>query len=119
MRSPMVAALLSALLWPGAGQFYNREFKKGLLLTCLTVLLSVSLVIGLGRSLLQNLPQVTSPFDPQQMKVLRDAILQANPRLYGAYSLLLTLTWAFSVLDAFLEARERRDSGPDAGSPPK
>jgi TM2 domain-containing membrane protein YozV len=117
MRSPLVAALLSALFWPGAGQFYNREFKKGFLMTSLTILLSVSLVIGLGRTLLQNLPQVTSPFDPQQMKVLRDAILQANPRLYGTYSLLLTATWIFSILDAFLGARERRGSG--VSNPPQ
>jgi hypothetical protein len=107
MASPWVAALLSAILWPGAGQFYNREFKKGLLLTGLTLLLGASLLAGLGREVVRSLPPDPSPFNPAQIRQMRDIILQANPRLYGTYTLLLTLTWVFSVVDAFLGAREK------------
>jgi TM2 domain-containing membrane protein YozV len=108
MTTPLIAALLSALLWPGAGQIYNRDFKKGMALTVLTVLLGASLVVGVGRDVLQSLPQNPSLFDLTQIRQIKDVLLKANPRLYGTYSLLLTLTWVFSVIDAFLSARERR-----------
>jgi hypothetical protein len=107
MRSPWIAALLSALAWPGAGQFYNKDFKKGLVLTALTALLGMSLLIGVGGAVLHALPADGSPFDPERIRAVKEAIMTANPRLYGSYSLLLTLTWFFSVVDAFLGARER------------
>ncbi len=110
MREAIIAALLSALVWPGAGQFYNREFKKGLALVFLTLLLGVSLMIGLGRDIAQSLPTDPSPFDPEQIRRVRDIILQANPRFYRNYSMLLTATWLFSVVDAALGARERAAS---------
>lgn len=103
----MIAALLSALAWPGAGQFFNRDFKKGAVLTLLTLLLGLSLLLGLGRELIRALPPDPSPFNPEQVRAVRDAMVQANPRLYGTYSTLLSLTWIFGVVDAWLGARER------------
>lgn len=112
MSSPLIAVLLSAVAWPGAGQFYNREFKKGLLLTSLTLLLGAALMVGIGKEVLQSLPANPAPFDPEQIRLLKKAIMEANPRLYGTYSLLLTLTWFFGVVDAFLGARERKAPPP-------
>lgn len=109
---PFIAALLSALAWPGAGQFFNRDFKKGLALTLLTMLLGLSLMVGVGRDLLQSLPPDPSPFDPEQIRRVKEIVMQANPRLYGTYSLLLTLTWFFAVVDAWLGARERAQMAP-------
>jgi hypothetical protein len=107
MRDMLMAGMLSALVWPGAGQFYNREFRKGLALVLLTFLLGLSLMIGLGKDIAQHLPADPSPFDPEQIRRLRDVIIHANPRFYRNYSLILTATWFYSVVDAYLGARDR------------
>ncbi len=112
MRSAWYAAFLSAALWPGAGQFFNRDVKKGLALTFLTALLGLSLTIGLGKVLVQAEPTDTMYFDLEQMRRDKNAKLAAKPSHYGTYSLLLTLTWVFGVVDAFLGARERQHPAP-------
>lgn len=118
MPRALIAALLSGLAWPGAGQFFNRDFKKGILLTGLTVLLAVSLMLGLGRDLARVMPQSPSPLDPDQVRALRDAMLSANPAFYKRYSLLLSLTWLFGVVDAWLGAREKAAPPPAPPPPP-
>ncbi len=120
MKQPIIAALLSALVWPGAGQIYNREFKKGLVLIGLTLLFGLSLVMGAGRDLLHSLPADMSAFDIEQARMLTEEIMRRNSTSLVTFNLLMTVTWVYSAFDAYLGARDRlkTDAPPADEEPP-
>src|SRR5688572_24254167 len=107
MKEIFIAAALSALVWPGTGQLYNREFKKGAALVFLTVLLGFAFVIGAGRDIARHAAAGGVSFGPEQARAMLESVIADNPAFYRRYSLLLSATWVFSIVDAVLGARDR------------
>ncbi len=107
-RSPFAAGLLSGLLWPGAGQFYNKQHRKGLALALAALVLT-------GYFLWRLLPLVLLSFPaglPDTARwaeglAMRQRLLQ-DPSYY--WSLLwplyaLAAVWLYGILDAVWVAR--------------
>lgn len=107
MKQVLFAVLLSALVWPGAGQIYNREFTKGLILIGLTLLFGLSLLINVGREIAQNLPPDMIHFDIAQARALSEDILSRNSGFLLTFNTLMFVTWIYSIVDAFLGARDK------------
>ena len=110
MKKTILPTLLSAFVWPGAGQLYNREFKKGWVLIGVSALVMVSFSLNLSVRLKDALPMDSSRVD---MAAVRAALQQmmATPSPYFRYfNLLMSVLWAYSVVDAFVGALAQPDN---------
>jgi len=106
-ESPFFPALLSGLVVPGLGQIINREFKKGvlLLLASLTAFFWFSRV--LTEQLSRTLPGTPDQWsrNPEAMKAAVVALVNEFPGWFVTFHLLMLVLWGFSVIDAFLTAK--------------
>jgi hypothetical protein len=109
---PQTAAVLSALLWPGAGQIYNGEKTKGALLAAAMLALTVWLLAGAERAVRARLPEdLTFLTFSGAGGILLDA-LRANLAAFIAINAAATVVWGYSVADAYFAARRRMTAGP-------
>ena len=116
MHRGMVAVLLSGFVWPGAGQLYNREFRKGALLIGLTLLLAAAVMIATAVELTRRLPADIENVDPDLVRDLPIQVLAARPGTLLAPSFLLLAAWVYGIVDAYLGGRGRRKLTPRPGS---
>jgi len=100
MKRSLIALLLSALIFPGLGQLYKRDLKKGLCLILLATL-GVS-VIFLGGLILLNYEYAAIYPTPLTKAVFEELVTRIlkHPLILGAISLFLGV-WVYGVLDAF------------------
>src|SRR5262245_56267925 len=108
MKEIVIAVLLSAFVWPGAGQIYNREYKKGIALIALTFLFALSLMMGLGMAIAREMPLNFSLADTGVVETLRDRVLADNAGFLLTFQLLSMATWLYAVVDAYMGARDRK-----------
>jgi len=95
------AALLSGLLWPGAGQIHNRDYGKGALLIGVTLIAAVGLIARLVREVLRGLPEDTTAFDPLSVLAMVEDIQQRNAGFFLGFTLVLTALWVYGIVDAY------------------
>lgn len=112
MKAILIPVLLSALVWPGAGQIYNRDFKKGVVLVLLTFLAGVSLFMVAGMQIAQHLPPDVSSIDAARAQTIADDIVKKNAGFFASFNILVLATWVFGIIDAFLGAKERLNAPP-------
>ncbi|MBM4288722.1 MAG: hypothetical protein FJ135_11385 [Deltaproteobacteria bacterium] len=104
MSKVLSAILLSALIFPGLGQVYKRDVRKGVFLILSASLLLAVLVLGVlilyGYAYAELLAQVASPEDiePAQLRGLLIQVL-TRPLILFTFGLLLA-TWVYSIFDA-------------------
>ena len=118
MHRGMVAALLSCVVWPGAGQLYNREFKKGALLIGLTLAVAVVVIVATASELTRQLPADMGALDADLVRTLPAQVLAARSGTLLASSLLLLAAWAYGIVDAYLGGRGRRKLSLEPRVPP-
>lgn len=104
MHSAVIAFLLSAFIFPGVGQVYKGDVKKGVFLILSASLLLAALVLGVlilySYAYAEMLAQAESPeaIDPGQ---LQDLLMQVITRPFILFSFgLLLATWVFGIFDA-------------------
>jgi hypothetical protein len=104
MNSAIIAILLSAFLFPGIGQVYKGEVRKGVFLLLSASLLLVVLVLGFvilySYAYAAIVSQVTSPeaIEPAQLQQLLVTVI-THPFILFTFGLLLA-TWAYGIIDA-------------------
>jgi len=108
MHRGAVAALLSAFVWPGAGQLYNREVKKGAALIALTILIAVVVIVATASEVTRQLPTDIGDLDADLVRTLPAQVLAARGGVLMGSSLALLLIWAYGIVDAYLGGRGRR-----------
>jgi hypothetical protein len=118
MHRGMVAALLSAFVWPGAGQLYNREFKKGALIIGLTLAVAIVVIVATAAELTRQLPGDMGDLDADLVRTLPAQVLAARSGTLMASSLLLLTAWVYGIVDAYLGGRGRRKLTLDPRVPP-
>ena len=118
MHRGVFAALLSAFVWPGAGQLYNREIKKGAILIALTIAVAVAVMIATAAEVTRQLPADIGDLDADLVRTLPAQVLAARPGILLLSSLFLLLTWAYGVVDAYFGGRGRRKLTREPRTPP-
>ena len=101
-RDILLPVLLSAAVFPGAGQIRNGERLKGILMAVATIGLLGAFTVGVFVDLW---PLVTNP---PEFGVLVAQVQGAVGRSLWGQRVVLTLlvaVWVYSVVDAFLVAR--------------
>lgn len=102
MRLEVKAFLLSALVFPGLGQLYKQDRRKGIILIlCANLLLALVLLTGVMALSQEYLASV----DPETITAekLRVLLLQvlSRPLFYIPAGIFLAL-WGFAAVDAAL-----------------
>jgi TM2 domain-containing membrane protein YozV len=105
MEKKYISALLSGLVFPGAGQFYNSQRMKGIVYILLTLFSLVALVSVIMRGFYRALEYAYSTGGE-----LWDAVGREVGTSRGAIVILilvLVVSWAGGIVDAYLVARDR------------
>lgn len=103
MKSKFVAALLSGLMFPGAGQYYLGRRQRGLLFIVLAAaggLLWLSFALDQATALADGILGGSIGLDPAAIAARIDA--QPTPLPEKAGALLFLAGWVGSVLEALL-----------------
>jgi hypothetical protein len=117
VRTPLAVAL-SGLVWPGLGQIYNRQFKKGLAFIALAGVSGVGFLLGAGRRFVRALPPSFQDIDIDRAITIADEVLNQGGGWLVPAAVLLMLTWVVSIVDAYLGSRVRKETRPhDLGTP--
>ncbi|MES2125954.1 MAG: DUF6677 family protein [Pseudomonadota bacterium] len=106
MKRPLVAALLSALVFPGAGHLYLRRYGRACAFLVPALVTSVYLLDDVFARATKLADQVLSgklALDPAAIAAQADA--QAGAPWANAALAILVLAWAGSAIDAWLLAR--------------
>jgi diadenosine tetraphosphate (Ap4A) HIT family hydrolase len=97
-------ALLSALLFPGAGQFRNGRWWKGGAFAAATALVLARIAWRVWSDALDALLAAPVPPDLFGMWALAEEIQKRNAVEFSLLTLLLLGLWAVSILDAWRDA---------------
>lgn len=112
MRQAIIAFLLSAFVFPGLGQLYNQDRKKGIILVLLANLLFAVLLLA-GLALFSRGYYEYFYPKPLTWEIVRELLryLLAHPLFFLPLSLLVGL-WGFAALDAGRSARRGAAAAP-------
>jgi diadenosine tetraphosphate (Ap4A) HIT family hydrolase len=99
------AALLSALVCPGAGQIRNRQYVKGLALVGLTLATAGFLLVRMLTEVLRLLPTDGSVIDPMAAWDMASEIQARNQGTFHALSFTLVVLWVYGTVDAWFGAK--------------
>lgn len=106
-KAKFAPVLLSALVWPGAGQIYNREYRKGALLIVLALAVLIVFCYGMGMEVVQALPEDPSGLDLGEIHALASAIAQKSGTLFLVENAVLVAIWLYAVADAYVGSKRR------------
>ncbi len=100
------AALLSALVCPGAGQIRNRDYPKGIALIGLTVATAGYLLVRMLTEVLRFLPTDGTVLDPMSALDIASEIQARNTGTFSTLSFVLLVLWIYGTVDAWFGARQ-------------
>lgn len=107
-----LAVFLSAVIGPGVGQIYNREFKKGWILIGFSLVILLAFLVWVGKAAVPYVPAGLEKVDLEMARQIRGAILGEHPVVFRTYQGLLIGLWLIGVVDAFFGAWRRRQATP-------
>jgi TM2 domain-containing membrane protein YozV len=111
MHSAIKAALLSGLVFPGAGQIYLKRIIRGIGYIIVTLIPMVVVVADLTRMATHALDNLAGQGDAIDMTAISNAATHAAADASGLrinmLLLLMVVCWLVSVVDAFRLGRQR------------
>lgn len=107
-RLPIWPALLSAFVVPGAGQIVNKEIQKGLFLffVFLGSFYWFFKVLSEQIALLTSISPEEWQKNPTMIQEYLVKIINQNPNMFFTFQILVLLVWGYSVIDAYITARQ-------------
>ena len=106
-KSPIWPALLSALVVPGMGQVFNRDYKKGFFLMAVffgSFMWFSKVVTEQLSGILTGTPDQWA----QNPSMLQEGVMKLvtqNTDMFFTFQLLIIIVWIFAIVDAYLVAR--------------
>lgn len=107
MKQIIIATLLSGLIWPGAGQLYNKDFRKGFVMIGLTILLVLSFMISVAPRLEDKMGEKSQKIDMAAARKISEEVMLDSPGTFRTFNMLMTAVWIFAIVDAYLGAKNR------------
>lgn len=114
MSRSIKAALLSALIFPGAGHFLLRQYRRGVFLL-LVSLLALSVIVTIStRQALAIVDEINSGQVPANAATITE-LLENPPDDEGSWqvsvcTIVLGTCWLFGIVDAYRLGRKEQDS---------
>jgi hypothetical protein len=115
MKSTITAILLSTCIFPGLGQVYKGEVRKGVFLILAASLLLAATVLGAvilySYAYAALVSQATSPeaIEPAQLQHLLVGVIN-HPFILFTFGLLLA-TWVYGIIDAGRQISQKSSGG--------
>jgi len=107
-RIPLVSALLSGLVIPGAGQIVNGDLKRGIFL----IVVFLGSIVWFMKVLIERLT-VILPGTPEEWKqnpqILQETMQKLfveTPGVFLTFELLMIMIWIYSIVDAYMSAKK-------------
>lgn len=115
-KSPLLPALLSAFMAPGAGQIMVGHVRKGLVLMAIFLFTLVWFSNAVTSQLSSVLPGKPEEWhkNPEALRAAVSLFLKNHMDLFLTFQILILLTWIYGVVDAFLTARQSAKTSFDA-----
>ena len=107
MEKRYIAALLSGLVFPGAGQFSNGQPAKGAVYVLVTLLSIIALVLVIARCFLRALEIAEYSGTAVWNEVIRG--LGASRITIVVLLVILGVVWVAGIVDAYVTAKEAED----------
>jgi hypothetical protein len=104
----LLPVLLSAAVFPGAGQLRNGDRGKGIAL----IVATLAFLLGATALIVSDLMPLVR--DPPELGVLVPIVTAAVTATLGTHALalgVLVALWVYSIVDAYFVASARRDRG--------
>jgi len=107
MQKSTKAALLSALIFPGAGHMYLKKYVRGILLFAVSSLALYSLIAKTVESALQIVDKIQSSYvEPDVAALIELVAKQLTDTGHGVMSLdfalaIFTLCWLIGIIDSY------------------
>jgi hypothetical protein len=105
MKKSLKGALLSGLVFPGAGQIALKHMARGTALICI-ILISFGVIIAKGTQIalavLQKIEAAGGVLDIQTItEASNRAVISSDSYIMHGGILLILLCWIFSIIDAY------------------
>lgn len=109
VMSIFIPVVLTVLLGPGVGQLYNKEFRKGLILIGLSLVLLIAFSFWLSKAALAYLPPDITKVNPTMLRnIIQNHIVPEHSVTFYTYEALLAGLWLYGVIDAYIGASRVR-----------
>ncbi len=110
-----IPVLLSVLLGPGMGQFYNKEYKKGAILVVVSLVVLIVAGMWYFKNLQPYIPADVTQMDPLAMQqIMTNAAGQISAKdgkILAVFEALLTVLWIYGIVDAYRGAKRKNANG--------
>ena len=101
-KNPVLALVLSAFVFAGAGQIYNKQYKKGIILIIIFGILLVLILVPIVMSYIDYFNTYSN--------IESIDISNIDARLINKPNIILVMlnftAWLFSVIDAYIYAKK-------------
>ena len=104
MKKPFKAALISALVFPGAGHLYLKRYALGTILTFVSVItlyVLVSTAIGVALKVIDKLVVSSSPPDLTSVMNLVSQQAHGTEHSTSIATTVLFVAWIISIADSY------------------
>ncbi len=119
MGQPLTAALLSALVFPGAGHYFLKKRIVGILLASVAfAALTIVIVEAVERTLqiVEKIQRGEVPLDIETIKELVAMQLSGSQApLINIAALVFLISWVFGIVDSFRVGRLLGKNEPSSG----
>jgi TM2 domain-containing membrane protein YozV len=106
-----IPVILTLVLGPGTGQFYNKEYKKGLLLMGLSLLILMVFIIRAKDIFMTYLPKDVTTEDPTQLVLMlqqnAENAVSSHTGMIFVCGLAFLAVWFYGVVDSYKGGRRR------------
>ncbi len=102
MKKKHLAALLSALVIPGAGQLYSRHFVKGAAFLAASAAIIAALMYKTMDAALSAASGASMDELSGSLLPIVQRVADSNRGFYGAVSLVFLVVWVAGIIDAWV-----------------
>jgi hypothetical protein len=115
MKKSMKAALLSGLVFPGTGQLYLGQRRRGWALIFSVLLIFVYIVIRMTAQAYREIAAAAAQDVAIDMTALQKAVAASSDTVTTAGLSLLVLIWLAAIIDAYIAGERLQGTGVGQG----
>jgi NADH:ubiquinone oxidoreductase subunit 6 (subunit J) len=101
-RRALAAALLSALVCPGFGQWKNEERWKGALLIAVSLALVIWIALRFAVIALTSVPSDLMPWEIERTTTIAQGLVHDHIGEFSGLIVVLVVVWLGSIVDAWI-----------------
>jgi TM2 domain-containing membrane protein YozV len=107
MKKAVSSTLISALVFPGAGQFNNRQYLKGLIMIAVVLVSLIAFFVKIYRDLLRIVSATGQEnMDADAINQISHQVRLQNADIIQLLILFLFVIWIYGMVDAYVYGKK-------------